>query len=384
MTDYYEILGIAKDATPEEIKKAYRKKALQYHPDRNAGDSEAEKKFKEISESYEVLSDPQKREVYDRYGKDGLSGGAGGFGGQGFGSMDEALRTFMGAFGSDSIFEQMFGGSMGDGGGATYQQQGASKKVSMTVTLEEAAAGVEKEIAINNYGACKTCSGSGSKSSKGPTTCQQCGGRGQVIESRGFFSMSMTCPQCQGQGSVLSDPCGTCHGEGRTRERQKVKVRIPAGVDSGMRLRMGGHGDIGPRGGPAGDLYVHIQVKDHEIFERDGSDLYVELPINFTEAALGCKKEIPSLTGKTVVLTIPEGTQSEKIFRIRGEGLASVHRHGTGDLLVRVFVEVPVKLSKEQRKLIEELQSLEKPSNFPKKKGFVDKVKAFLSGLGAK
>jgi molecular chaperone DnaJ len=287
----------------------------------------------------------------------------------------------MGAFGSDSMFESMFGGGDGFGESSSYQQQGASKKVSLAISLEEAMSGVEKELAIHRYNACAKCAGKGSASSQGIKKCPRCSGRGQVVESRGFFSMSMPCPQCRGEGSLLVDPCGDCQGEGRVRDKSRVKVRVPAGVDDGMRLRLSGYGDVGPRGGMAGDLYVYIQVQPHAIFQRQGNDLLLELPINFTEAALGCKKEIPVLKGHTVRLSVPEGTQSGKTFRIRGEGFPQIQGSGSGDLLVTVLLETPVKLSAEQRKLLEEFQNLENPNNFPKKKGFLDKIKAFFGEL---
>jgi molecular chaperone DnaJ len=389
MADYYEILEISRNATAEEVKKAYRKKALQYHPDKNPGDSEAEKRFKEISEAYEVLSDTKKRQVYDRHGKEGLQGA--GFGGssgaQGFSSMDEALRTFMGAFGmggGESIFDSFFGGGgggeFGMGGGArAMHRQGASKRVNITVSFEEAARGVDKELAITNYVTCPTCSGKGSTSPKGVKTCNQCGGRGQVFEQRGFFSMTMACPECHGEGKVITDPCPNCHSQGVVKEKQHVKIHIPAGVDSGMRLKMSGYGDAGQGGGPPGDLYVFINVESHEIFEREGNDILLDLPISFTEAALGSKKEVPSLTSHTCRITIPEGTQNGKIFRVKGEGFPNVHGHGKGDLLVRIFVETPTRLTDKQKELLQEFGALEGPNNLPKRKGFLDKIKEFFS-----
>ncbi len=389
MSDYYEILEIPKSATAEEIKKAYRKKALQYHPDKNPGDAEAEKKFKAISEAYEVLSDEKKREIYDRYGKEGVQGFAGsraGAGAGGFSSMDDALRTFMNAFGGfgggDSVFESFFGGG---GSEESYRnQQGASKRVNLTISFEEAAKGVEKEIAIANYILCSTCDGKRTTSSRGIKQCSRCGGAGQIFEQRGFFSMSMPCPQCHGEGQMITEPCSNCRGQGRIKEKQRVKVRVPAGVDSGMRLRMSGYGDVGIGGGPAGDLYVFITVEPHEIFERQGNDIILELPLSYSEAALGCKKEIPTFSSHTCRLTIPEGTQTGKIFRVKGEGFPNVHSshsQNKGDLLVRVVVETPTTLSERQKELLKEFAELESPSNFPKKKGFLEKIKGFFSGF---
>ncbi len=377
MADYYELLDVPRTATPEEIKKAYRKKALQYHPDKNPGDNEAEKKFKEISEAYEILSDEKKREQYDRYGKEAFAGGAGMAGGGGFSSMEEALRTFMGAFGgmgSDNIFESYFGSDFG-GPSGTRMRQGASKRVNITISFLEAAKGVDKELAITNYVSCQTCNGRGSATPQGKKKCTKCGGSGQVFEQRGFFSMSMTCPQCGGEGQVITDPCKNCQGKGVIKEKQHVKVHIPAGVDSGMRLKMTGYGDAGANGGPPGDLYVFINVEPHEIFEREGDDVMIDLPISFTEAALGCKKEVPSILSHICRISIPEGTQNGKIFRVKGEGFPNVHGQGKGDMLVRIFVETPTKLSAKQKELLEEFSKLEGPANLPKRKSFVDKIK---------
>lgn len=390
MSDYYAALEIQRSATADEIKKAYRKKALKYHPDKNPGDPEAEKRFKEISEAYEVLSDSNKRQIYDQYGAEAVrSGAAGGFpggrgGGQGFESMDDALRTFMNAFGgagADTIFDSFFGGGEHgrSPGSRTQRQQGASKRVNMTISFAEAARGVDKELAITTQVTCTTCKGSGAASAQGIKKCTRCNGAGQVFEQRGFFSMSMACPQCHGQGQTITDPCKNCHGEGAVKEKQRVKVHIPAGVDNGMRLKVGGHGDAGQGGGPPGDLYVFISVETHPIFERDGDDILLDLPISFAEAALGCKKDVPTLFEHTCRITIPEGTQSGKVFRVKGEGFPNVHGTGKGDLLVRVSIETPTKLNAKQKQLLEEFSALEGPNNLPKRKGFVDKIKEFFT-----
>jgi molecular chaperone DnaJ len=380
MSDYYATLGVSKEASNNEIKKGYRKQALKCHPDRNPDNPEAEKHFKEVSEAYEVLSNEQKRAVYDQYGKAGLEGGQGmpGSGnGAGFANMEDALRTFMGAFGGgggDSIFESFFGGGPGGSAGAGAMR-GASKKVSLTVSFEEAALGCERELSVTTRSTCVDCKGSGASKPSAIRTCSQCGGSGQVVESRGFFSMAMTCPRCNGEGRMVTDPCKSCRGEGKTKEKRHVKVAVPPGVDTGMRLKMTGYGDAGDTGGPPGDLYVFITVQDHEFFQRDGDDLYVDMPLSFSDAALGCYKEIPTLNGKVVKLTIPQGTQSGKTFRVRGEGFPNVHGHGKGDILVRVHVETPTNLSSRQKELLEEFGSLENPQNSPKKKGFFNKLK---------
>jgi len=380
MTDYYQILGISKTATPEEIKKAYRKKAMACHPDRNPDNPDAEKEFKKVSEAYEVLGDENKRQIYDQYGEEGLKG-AGGAGGPGFSSMEEALRTFMGAFGGGgggSIFDSFFGGGF-DEGSHHHPRQGASRKISLTVTFEEAARGCEKEALISRYISCNTCHGQGTCSSNGIQTCSACQGSGQVHQSRGFFSMMSTCHQCQGSGQMITDPCNTCHGVGKEKKKEKVKIKVPAGIDDNMRLKMSGLGDSGENNGPPGDLYVFIHVKPDDTFERDGDDVIVELPINFCEAALGCKKEVPTPLGQAYLLKIAEGTQTGKILKVRGKGITNVHGQGTGDLLVIVRVETPVNLSSKQKELLEEFQELQTDKNYPKSSSFLDKIKVFFS-----
>jgi molecular chaperone DnaJ len=385
MSDYYNVLGVTKTATADEIKKAYRKNALKYHPDKNPGDPAAEKKFKEISEAYEVLSDDKKRQIYDQYGADalrgGMGGGPGGMGGMGgFSSMEEALRTFMGAFGGggggESIFDSFFGGGFEqEQQGA---QQGASKKMSINITFEEAVNGTEKEAAITNYVSCTRCDGSGAASASAIKRCTRCSGSGMVHQSRGFFSMSSPCPTCHGHGKTISDPCKECHGEGRLKKKQNVTIKIPAGVDNGMRIRMAGYGDAGIGGGQPGDLYVYINVEPHAVFQRDGDDIIIELPITFTEAALGCKKEIPSPVGNPLRIEIAEGTQPDKVLRIKGKGAPNVHGQGEGDLLVRVSIETPVRLSDKQKDLLQKFAELETESNSPRKKNFFDKMKSFF------
>jgi len=390
MSDYYEVLGIARGASQDEIKKAYRKSALKYHPDRNQGDAQAEKKFKEISEAYEVLSDEKKRQIYDQYGADALRGGGmgGGPGGPGgFSSMEEALRTFMGAFGGggggggmgsggDSIFDSFFGF---DSEAESAAQQGASKKMNLTISFDEAMKGVEKEVLLNNFVHCSTCDGRGAKSAAGIKKCSRCRGSGQVHQSRGFFSMTSVCPQCYGKGKMISDPCGDCHGSGRVKKKEPLIIKIPAGIDTGMRLRMSGHGDVGEQGGPPGDLYIFISVEPHSIFQREGDDIIVELPIGFSEAALGCKKELPTPLGSTCRITIPEGTQHGKVLRVKSEGAPNVHGHGKGDLLIKIIVETPVGLTEKQKELLREFGETEGDHNSPRKRSFFDKLKVFFS-----
>ncbi len=389
MSDFYQILGVERGATPDEIKKAYRKQALKCHPDRNPGNPKAEAEFKKVSEAYEVLNDEKKRQLYDRYGKEGLQGGAGGSGGgaRGFSNMEEALRTFMGAFGGggsgggESMFD-FFGDGGGGAEGGSYGKQGASKRATIRLSFEEAAKGVEKELAILNYVSCRDCSGKGAASAQGIKRCKRCEGRGQVVTSRGFFSMSTACPDCHGEGQVITDPCKKCRGQGRLKEKQNVKVRIPAGVDSGMRLKMTGHGDAGESGGPPGDLYVFLEVDPHQVFQREEENLLLDLPISFAEAALGCKKDMPTLTG-SCRMTIPEGTQSGKVFKMRGEGFPNVHGQGKGDLLIKVIVETPSQLTEKQRQLLREFGDSESSENFPRKRSFLEKIKSFFSDLSS-
>ena len=387
MADYYQILGVEKGATQEDIKRAYRKLAVKFHPDKNPGDSDAEQHFKKVSEAYGVLGDESKRRMYDQYGQSAFSGGGapGGFGGAGgFSSMEEALRTFMGAFGGGGgggghggggIFDSFFGFETG-GGSGSFAQQGASKKTTVSISFLEAAKGVEKELFITNNVICGACSGSGAKSKSDISNCRSCGGSGQVHHSRGFFSMTSACPECHGAGKIITKPCAECHGAGKTKTKTKVKIPIPAGVDNGMRLKMSGYGDAGENGGPAGDLYVYVEVKEDELFARDGDDVIIDVPLSFTEAGIGCKKEIPTPLDGAYRINIPEGTQSGKVFRVRGQGLPNVHGQGKGDLLVRVHIETPVNLSEEQKKLLTELGQLEQPKNSPRRKNFFDRLKA--------
>jgi molecular chaperone DnaJ len=383
MADFYNVLGVSKDASPEEIKKAYRKLAVKYHPDKNPNDTAAMDRFKKISEAYETLSDEKKRKIYDQYGEEGLKGGMGGMGGQGFSSMEEALRTFMGAFGGGggqgSMFDNIFGfEQQGGGAGGNYPMQGASKKLQLTIDFEEAANGVTKEAVINRNVSCSKCSGRGAESPSDIKTCSTCKGSGQVQQTRGFFSMSSVCPTCHGSGSMISKPCSQCHGNGKEKKKEEIKIQVPAGIDSGMRLKMSGFGDAGENGGPAGDLYVYITVKNHDVFKRDGDDVYLDLPITFTDAALGAKKEIPTLFKEAIILSIPEGSQSGKILRVKGKGFKNVHGNGVGDLLVRLNIETPVNLTSKQKKTFLELGESLNTQNSPTTKSFFEKLKSFI------
>ena len=379
--DYYEVLGVSRDASADELKKAYRKLAVQFHPDKNPGDKSAEEKFKEIGEAYEALSDPDKRAAYDRYGHAAFQGGGGGGGTGGFpGGFHDAADIFNQVFGSAFGFEDIFGG-----GGRRQRRdpsgrsRGSDLRYDLEISLEEAARGTEKEIEIEKLGPCQTCSGSGSRSSAAAKTCTTCGGSGHVISSRGFFQIQQTCPNCQGSGQTLADPCPACGGEGRTRQTSRVRIRIPVGVDSGTRLRTSGNGDGGTRGGPAGDLYVVIHVKQHELFERDGDDLHCIVPVPFPRAALGGEVKVPTLEGSTTI-KVPAGTQSGTQFRVRGKGmpvLGGGQRHG--DLYVHLEVEVPTKLNADQRKLLEQLADSMGMENSPKQESFFEKARKFFS-----
>jgi molecular chaperone DnaJ len=372
--DYYEVLGVERGVDEKEIKKAYRRVAMKYHPDRNPGDKESEEKFKEANEAYEVLSDAQKRGAYDQFGHAGVdpSAGGGGFGGGG--------ASFSDIFGD--VFGDIFGGARGNRGGP---QRGSDLRYTLELELEEAVRGTEVKIKVPTLVSCDECNGSGAKKGSTPVSCTTCGGAGQVRMQQGFFSVQQTCPSCRGKGRTISDPCGKCRGRGRMEETKTLSVKVPPGVDTGDRIRLAGEGEAGPDGGPTGDLYVQINVKPHSIFERDGKHLYCEVPISFVDAALGGELDVPTLDGR-VKLKIPAETQTGKLFRLRGKGVTPVRGGGAGDLLCRIVVETPVNLSEKQRELLRQFQqSLETNNNDskhnPRKKSWFDGVKSFFDDM---
>ena len=371
--DYYEVLGVERGADEKEIKKAYRRMAMKCHPDRNPGDSEAEAKFKELSEAYEVLADGQKRAAYDQFGHAGVDGQSGFGGGHGGGH-----GSFSDIFGD--VFGDIFGGS-GGGGRRSSVQRGSDLKYNLEMSLEEAVRGIEKTIKVPTLVNCEVCDGSGAKKGTQPQTCSTCGGVGQVRMQQGFFAVQQTCPTCGGNGRIIKDPCNACYGRGVKEETRTLNVKIPAGVDTGDRIRLSGEGEAGRNGGPSGDLYVEVRVKKHAIFEREGANLYCEMPISIAEAALGGELEVPTLEGR-VKLKIPAETQTGRLFRLRGKGVTPVRGGGIGDLLCRVVVETPVNLNQRQKELLRELQDgLEGTKHSPKSKGWFDGVNKFFEEM---
>ena len=380
--DYYEVLGVSKDASAPEIKKAYRKLAMKFHPDQNPDDSAAEEKFKELGEAYEVLSDEDKRAAYDRYGHSAFSAGGGGGGGRGgFGGgfhdpMDIFSQVFGGAFGGGG-FEDLFGG-----GARTRDRSGKKRgsdlRYDLQISLEEAASGVEKELEIEKFAPCGTCKASGSKSGSGTKTCQSCGGRGVVVRQAGIFVQQSPCPECNGSGQVISDPCPDCHGDGRLQKADRIRIKIPAGVGEGTRLRSSGNGDAGVRGGSAGDLYVYLHVKKHDVFDREGEDLFCSVPLSFAAATLGGELDVPTLEGKASI-KVPPGTQGGTLFRLKGRGVQDISTGRKGDLHVEVNVEVPTRLNSEQKDKLREFAESIGEENSPLHESFLEKTKRFFN-----
>lgn len=368
--DYYEMLGVTRECDEKTLKSAFRKLAMQYHPDKNPGNQEAEQKFKEIGEAYEVLKDPQKRAAYDRFGHSAFENGGrgGGFGGFGGGFAD--------------IFEDIFGEMMGgrrrrsDG-----RERGADLSYNMEITLEEAFAGKTAQIRVPTLVACDACKGSGAKKGTEPTLCTTCSGAGRVRMSQGFFSVERACPTCHGRGQIIEDPCPKCDGRGKTEEDRSLSVNIPAGIEDGTRIRLAGEGEAGNRSGPSGDLYIFLSVSPHEFFQRDGSDLYCRVPISMTTAALGGSFEVTTLDGSNTRVKVPEGTQNGRQFRLRNKGMPVLRQQSKGDLYIEVIIETPQKLTKRQRELLEEFDKISNHENSPQSHGFFARMKEFFEGM---
>ena len=358
--DYYQVLNVSRDASESELKKAYRQLALKYHPDKNPGDHAAEDKFKEAAEAYEVLKDPEKRKIYDQFGHEGLKGR--GF--SGFQGFEDIFSSF------GDVFQDFFGG-----GGGRGQQTGADLRLDVNISFTEAAYGVERKVDITKHCNCKTCNGSGAKPGTSPKVCSTCRGTGQVVRSQGFFSMASPCHACQGQGQVVEHRCSDCHGEGRVPEKKTISVTVPPGVDDGSRLRLRGEGEAGPSGAPPGDLYVFIHVEAHDLFHREGYDIFCRLNLSFSQAAMGAEIEVPLLDDKTKIITVKAGTQSGEMMRIMGAGIPNVRGHGRGDQIIQMTVETPKKLSKRQKELFHELAEIDGNPIKETLKGFFQKLK---------
>src|SRR5690348_15493697 len=374
--DFYEVLGVKRDASEADIKKAYRRLAMKHHPDRNPDDKTSEEQFKEAKEAYEVLTDAKKKAAYDQFGHAGVDAHAAGARGPGGGAGFDPNDIFGDIFGE--AFGDIFSGGRRGGGQRVYR--GADLRYGLGLSLEQAVAGDTVSINVRSFASCEVCHGSGAKAGSQPVTCSTCGGRGQVRMQQGFFTVQQTCPRCRGKGTLIADPCGNCHGHGRVEKEKTLSVKIPAGVDTGDRIRLAGEGEAGPNGGPAGDLYVEITVETHEIFSRDGADLACEVPVSFATAALGGEIEVPTLGG-SVSLKIPAETQTGKVFRLRGKGVKPVRGGATGDLLCRVEVEVPVHLSKEQKELLKKFESSVKAGgskHSPRESSWLAGVKRFF------
>ena len=372
--DFYETLGVSKSADEKDLKAAFRKLAMQYHPDRNPGDHASEAKFKELNEAYETLRDPQKRAAYDRYGHAAFeNGGAGaGFGG-----------GFAGG-GFADIFEDIFGEMMGGRGrrSSNGRERGADLRFNMEISLEEAFGGKTAQIRVPTSISCDVCSGTGAKPGTQPTTCGTCNGAGRVRASQGFFSVERACPTCNGRGTIIKDPCGKCSGQGKVNQERSLSVNIPAGIEDGTRIRLAGEGEAGSRGGPAGDLYIFISIKPHEFFQRDGADLYCKVPVSMTTAALGGQFEVATLDGTQTRVKVPEGTQYGRQFRLKGKGMPVLRQSSMGDLYIQIDIETPQNLTGRQRELLEEFEKISSKENSPESAGFFSRMKEFFEGLG--
>jgi molecular chaperone DnaJ len=373
--DYYDVLGVARDADEAALKSAYRKLAMQFHPDRNPGDGDAETRFKEVSEAYEALKDPQKRAAYDRFGHAAFEGGAGG--GPGFGNDFASAMS--------DIFDEFFGmgggGARRGGGGRNARERGADLRYNLEIELEEAFAGKTVEVRIPSSIACEACSGSGAKPGSKPVQCRTCSGSGRVRAQQGFFTLERTCPTCQGRGETISDPCATCGGAGRVTKERTLSVNIPAGIEDGTRIRLAGEGEAGSRGGPSGDLYIFVSIKPHEFFQRDGADIYCRVPISMTTAALGGDFEVPTIDSGRTRVRVPEGTQTGRQFRMRAKGMPVLRSAQRGDMYIQVAVETPRNLTRRQRELLEEFQRDQSTETHPDAQGFFARVKDFFDGL---
>ncbi|BDW87071.1 MULTISPECIES: molecular chaperone DnaJ [Roseicyclus] len=380
--DYYEVLGVSKGASADEIKKAYRTKAKELHPDRNADKPDAEAQFKEVNEAYDVLKDADKKAAYDRFGHAAFDGGmagggrAGGYGGR------PGQGDFASAF--SDVFEDLFGDFMGGqrgGGGRSRASRGSDLRYNLRISLEEAFAGLNKQITVPSSVACGSCNGTGSEAGAEPTTCPTCSGMGKVRAQQGFFTVERTCPTCSGMGQIVKNPCRTCGGAGRQQKDRALSVNIPAGVETGTRIRLSGEGEAGMRGGPSGDLYIFIEVSEHALFQRDGIDLFCRVPVSMTRAALGGEIEVPTIDGGRSRVKVPEGSQSGRQMRLRGKGMPQLRGPGIGDMYIELAVETPVSLTAEQKELLKKFEEISAKSNNPNATGFFDKVKSFWDGM---
>ena len=370
--DFYDVLGVSKSADESSLKSAYRKLAMKYHPDRNPGDTDAEKKFKEISEAYDVLSNPEKKAAYDQYGHEAFSGGAG----QGF---SEGFSSGFGSF--SDIFEDFFGDMSGRQGNKDQRKKGEDLKYEMTINLRDAYTGVKKEINFDTLISCDSCRGSGSSKNDGISSCTSCGGRGRIRASQGFFTVERTCPNCSGTGQVITDPCSSCNGEGRVRKNRKIEVSIPAGVEEGSRIRLSGEGASGQNGASPGDLYIFRGIRDHEIFQRDGMEIFCNVPISISDASLGGSVEVPTVSGGRAKVKIPAGTQSGDQLKLSGKGMPALRSVSFGDMIITLVVEIPKNLSSRQKELLREFDEESDHNNIPQSTGFFTKVRDFWDDL---